>query len=89
MTIKTVCGQDVPACFTPGEMAEWLRLTRLAKEGATVCEDCCTEGRKRLMKEGKCEQAKWQLVEFRFYALRWRINVLTKAQLKARCDQIK
>lgn len=83
MTQKTVCGQDMPACFTPEEMAEWLRLTQITRKGSNVCEDCCPEGRKRLMASGKCEQVKWQTVVFRFYALRWQVTMLTEKQIKA------
>lgn len=74
--MKTVCGQDVPKCFTQEEMREWLQLTRVVREpgGESVCDDCGPNGRLGLWAAGKCEKSKWSSIRFKFTQKGWVIK---------------
>ncbi len=54
-----------PWCFDNHEQfSEWYRLTAISCEAATVCDDCTPEFKARMKSEQRCDDYKWQALEF-------------------------
>jgi hypothetical protein len=52
-----------PDCFQSYEQyAEWLRLARLAKEQCTICEDCVSEYKMKMVAKQRCHE-QWHSVQ--------------------------
>lgn len=52
-----------PDCFKDyDQYSEWLRLARLAKEQCTICEDCSSGYKLKMMNEQRCHE-KWHSVQ--------------------------
>jgi hypothetical protein len=52
-----------PDCFQSYEQyAEWLRLARLAKEPCTICEDCGSEYKLKMVAKQQCHE-EWHSVQ--------------------------
>lgn len=52
-----------PDCFQSYEQySEWLRLARLAKEQCTICEDCVSEYKMKMVAKQRCHE-QWHSVQ--------------------------
>lgn len=52
-----------PDCFQSYEQyAEWLRLARLAKEPCTICEDCVSDYKLKMVAKQQCHET-WHSVQ--------------------------
>jgi hypothetical protein len=54
-----------PWCFDSHEQfTEWYQLAVRSREAASVCDDCTPEFKARMKRERRCDDYKWQVLEF-------------------------
>jgi hypothetical protein len=55
-----------PACFQSQDQYDgWKALARLAREMASICTDCSTEYRDRMLEERRCFASKWSKIVYK------------------------
>jgi hypothetical protein len=56
-----------PLCFQSREQFDnWKEFARIAKDTASICEDCTLEYKHKMKEVNRCKQAFWTLPENKF-----------------------
>lgn len=77
-----VPSNSTPSCMAPwcfdghAQFTEWYRLAVRSREAAVICEDCTPAYKARMKRDHRCDDYKWQVLEFTPFKVSPRVKQL-------------